>query len=417
MLPYQQQYQGNYTAFQGGSYQPQPQPQPQPQYQNFGQPLPEVYIELNTKQKAGVRNLVSPKEKIFYAGVVPKINQGGKVQERILVITNKTVYNIDPNEGFFSGLALCSTPTFTVKRKIDINRINAITVSVNPTSEQQQFVIHVRGGHDYRYKGLKNRERIVKSFFNAHFANTLEPLVLFCREEIELAKFQTSEEDVKAKKSKRPQGEHILVTPENAAKGLEWMIFNRRFLASMTNARYSGPQQFNQYPQSPMNGGFNNSPGPYGHQNQGPSFPQQGGHPVGGYGAPHQGGQFDPRYSHPSNQRPSTNYNKPQYYVPEFQPQQINTQVPQGYQQEKRPSTPNENYQGYNNSNYPQQAQPVQPTQPINNNISPQFKGLEAFGNPNQNVQINSFAGQGPQNNYPHGNQNNTGNYGYNPRY
>jgi len=406
MLPYQQQYQGNYVPFQNGGYQ-----QPQPQYQNPGQVLPEVYIELNTKQKAGVRNLVNPKEKIFFAGVVPKINQAGKVQDRILVITNKTVYNIDPNEGFFSGLALCSNPTFTVKRKIDLSRVNAITVSVNPTSEQHQFVIHVRGGHDYRFKGLQNRERIVKSLFNAHFTNTLEPLVLFCRDEAELAKFQTSEEDVKAKKTKRPQGEHILVTPEHAAKGLEWIIFNRRFLASMTNARYSGPQQFNHpYPQGPMNGGYNNYPGP-GPYGQGPSFPQQGGYP--------QGGQVDPRYSSPQ----TTNYNKPQYYVPGFQPQQVNTQAPQHYQQENRPSTPNQNYQGQNNfNNYPQQ-QPIQPTQPINN--APNFKGFEATMmqpsyNPNQNVQINSFAGQGNQNNFNQGTkspQNNAGNYGYYPRY
>jgi hypothetical protein len=390
MLPYQQQYQGNYVPFQNGGYQ-QSQPQIQPQYQNPGQGLPEVYIELNTKQKAGVRNLVSPKEKIFFAGVVPKINQTGKVQDRILVITNKTVYNIDPNEGFFSGLSLCSNPTFTVKRKIDINRVNAITVSVNPTSEQHQFVIHVRGGHDYRFKGLQARERIVKSLFNAHFTNTLEPLVLFCREETELAKFQTSEEDVKSKKTKRPQGEHILVTPEHAAKGLEWVIFNRRFLASMTNAHYSGPQQFNHpHPQSPMNGGYNNYQGPN-PNGQGPSFPQQGGYPLGG---PQQGGQVDRRYSAPQT-------TKPQYYVPEFQPQQVNTQVPQHYQQENRPSTPNQNYQGQNNfNNYPQQ--------PINN--APNYTTMmQPSFNPNPNVQINSFAGQG--------NQNNAGNYGYNPRY
>jgi len=404
MLPFQQP-QGKYIPLPPGNNIPIYMPP---------QNLPETFIDLNTKQKAGIRNIISAKERIFYAGVIPKVNHQGVVQERILVITNRFVYNIDQNNGFFASISLCSSSGYSIKRKIQINRIDALTLSINPTCEKQQFIIHVRGERDYLFNGRIGRERIIKSLFNAHFSNTLEFIGLFLRDESNLSKFQTSNSDVRCKKTKRPQGGIILVTPELAARGIEWIIFNKVFLANLTRPFHGSipSQQYNQYP---VNNGFY------------PNGPNQGGFPSNGYQAPYGGNG----YGIPN--QPYQGYdNRPQFYLPDQQNNQGNFQAhnqgpisyPQ-YPQQNTQNTQNQqqnelkyNPQDYNSSSYPQQNNTNNNTQAQNGN---NYQGMEKtmphlYAAPNSNVQINSFA---PVNDYKapqNGNFPGQGNYKYGPQ-
>jgi len=377
---------GKYTVLSGPNTYPVQLPQG---------PSLESIIDLNTKQKAGIRNVINSKEKIFYAGVLPKINQQGTVQDRIIVITNRFIYNIDEKGGFFTSLSLCSSSAFTIKRKINLNRVDAITLSTNPSCEKQQFIIHVRGEHDYLFNGRVARERVIKSLFNAHFANTFEPIGLFLRDEANLSKFQTSEDDVKSKKTKRPNHGLILVTPELASRGIEWIIFNRIFLANLAR---------------PFNGTHIPSPistqNPQYQGNYPGNIPNQGGYPSGNQ-APYGNGYGNSTQQHqPNYAQPQPTYNKPQYYVPEPQNNQGNFHAPnQGPSYPQQQNETKYNPEDFNSSAYPQQNKPVnnnnnnahQVHQPINKAPSFEQNIPQLYAAPNNHVQINTFAPQNDQ--------------------
>lgn len=96
-------------------------------------------------------------ERLLYSTLVVKVNQNNKKQERVLLLTTKTVYNIVPEEknaliGFFSNDLVYRLgkiiPSQKVKRKIPIITIYGVTYS-NIGSE---FVIHVPTEYDYRFQ-------------------------------------------------------------------------------------------------------------------------------------------------------------------------------------------------------------------------------------------------------------------------
>jgi hypothetical protein len=78
--------------------------------------------------------LLEIQETTVFSDKVFKFNSYGWKQERNMVITNKNLYNIKKR---------------TIKRKILIANIKAITVSTNEQSKE--FVIHVPKEYDYRY--------------------------------------------------------------------------------------------------------------------------------------------------------------------------------------------------------------------------------------------------------------------------
>ena len=75
---------------------------------------------------------------------IVKINRKEKQQERILVITNKALYNLKKNNEF--------------KRRISYNIIASISIA--KSNDSNEFAVHVPEEYDYRFKSNKRQEII-----------------------------------------------------------------------------------------------------------------------------------------------------------------------------------------------------------------------------------------------------------------
>jgi len=82
-------------------------------------------------------------EKVVMSVMLVKINKLGKEQNRILLLTDKALYNLKPKE-----IRKC-------QRRIDLK--NVVSVTISRTS--QEFAIHIPKEHDYRYISVY-KERI-----------------------------------------------------------------------------------------------------------------------------------------------------------------------------------------------------------------------------------------------------------------
>lgn len=211
----QQQFVNN----NGGFYNPQPIP-------NESQPL-EFYHELDSKFKSQIQGLIPNTEQIFYSGTIDKINKNLVSQKRILVITNRYLYNIRP-EG--EGLLASIIPPLSgarVQRKIDVASIFAASLSVRSQGNKNQFVLHVAGQYDYRYNGGENTEKIIRTIANIYNAAHNAPFIMYFIEETDLGRFHTTDDDLSLSVIKRPRDGKVLVTTEIMQKGLAWIIANR----------------------------------------------------------------------------------------------------------------------------------------------------------------------------------------------
>lgn len=72
-------------------------------------------------------------QRIVFSDIVIKINKRNKMQERILLITEAAIYNIDPGN-------------FKVKRRIPISSVGGIKLSKLPDNF---FCLHVPSEYDY----------------------------------------------------------------------------------------------------------------------------------------------------------------------------------------------------------------------------------------------------------------------------
>lgn len=75
--------------------------------------------------------------------MVTKFNDEKKKQERVLLITNKYIYNIKLRSIIWNSAV--------VRRKILISKLAGITIS----RMGFEFVIHVYDDYDYRYMSLE----------------------------------------------------------------------------------------------------------------------------------------------------------------------------------------------------------------------------------------------------------------------
>jgi serum/glucocorticoid-regulated kinase 2 len=85
-------------------------------------------------------------EIVKFSDFVVKINKKGKEQTRVMLITNKAMYNLMPN-----NYGKC-------KRRISIEEVGSITAS----GISDEFVLHVPSEYDYRFKSAK-KEAICKT--------------------------------------------------------------------------------------------------------------------------------------------------------------------------------------------------------------------------------------------------------------
>ena len=84
-------------------------------------------------------------ERVVFSCIVTKYNRWNMKQERILLLTNQTLYNIKKDQ---------------VQRRIAVSSIKAVTKSLN--KDNKEFVIHVKAEYDYRFDSDK-----IASIFNA----------------------------------------------------------------------------------------------------------------------------------------------------------------------------------------------------------------------------------------------------------
>ncbi|MES1916553.1 MAG: hypothetical protein MHM6MM_008369, partial [Cercozoa sp. M6MM] len=83
-------------------------------------------------------NLPKP-EQVYFSDFVVKINRREKEQRRVLLVTDKALYNLMPKD--FSSC----------KRRIKIDDVVSITMS----QRSDEFVVHVPEEYDYRFKSAK----------------------------------------------------------------------------------------------------------------------------------------------------------------------------------------------------------------------------------------------------------------------
>jgi len=93
-------------------------------------------------------------EQVKFSELVTKINKKGKEQMRALLVTDKAIYNLIPN-----NYGKC-------KRRISMDEVGGVTVS----QISEEFVVHVPTEYDYRFKSEKKEKvaKMVQDLFNAY---------------------------------------------------------------------------------------------------------------------------------------------------------------------------------------------------------------------------------------------------------
>lgn len=149
------------------------------------------------KDYAGVRNNRSLMKKfrgeqLMYSEMVVKINQENKEQNRMLVITTDTMYNIKTS--LMGGKK--------AQRKIPITKIDGVSKCPNEKN-RTEFVIHVRSEYDYRFKSLKRKE-IIDLLKWLYLNRMNKNLPIFDIPQIDLSSVTTTEKDKKRRNDRFP---------------------------------------------------------------------------------------------------------------------------------------------------------------------------------------------------------------------
>lgn len=82
-------------------------------------------------------------EKVFLSCNITKYNDYGFRQERILVLTNEAIYNINKKK---------------IKKRIPYKELEAISMS----TMSSEFVLHIKNSNDYRFLSFKQKNEIVE---------------------------------------------------------------------------------------------------------------------------------------------------------------------------------------------------------------------------------------------------------------
>ena len=134
---------------------------------------------LNYKNDPEIKAILSH-EDIYYSGKILKVRQGffGANQERVILITNKALYNLKIKEK---------------KRRIEIENIVGVTVS----KLSEQFIIHGKNKeYDYLYIS-PNRYKIIDILETVYEASTQNELLFYIANEKDLAKYVINKSDRK----------------------------------------------------------------------------------------------------------------------------------------------------------------------------------------------------------------------------
>lgn len=144
---------------------------------------------------------MEPGERVILSSLITKVNQNQKKQERIIVITNKAVYNIVPkSENAFWQFVGKIIPIQKIKRRIKLTSLFGVTYSKIGT----EFVIHVPTEYDYRFQSPNDRDIILETLIEAYYKANLKKMPMFFKEEFTLVSVCTTENDSKKGQNRLP---------------------------------------------------------------------------------------------------------------------------------------------------------------------------------------------------------------------
>jgi hypothetical protein len=105
-----------------------------------------VKDELEIAKKSNLRSLLSKNEKIIFSATLTKINKNQKFQDRNMIISSTTFYNIR-SEGMLASVTSLFNSSYMIKRKFDLKLIKAVVYA----KLGNEFTIHVPTEFDYRF--------------------------------------------------------------------------------------------------------------------------------------------------------------------------------------------------------------------------------------------------------------------------
>ena len=120
-----------------------------------------------------------------------KINHVNKKQERIILLTNKNLYNILPSETFMGLFS-------RIKRRIPYSNVIAMTVS----RFGSEFVVHVEKEHDYRFSSPNLKLKIVETLVECYCNFHKKKMALYYYDDLSLEQYTTTINDVDKNKKK-----------------------------------------------------------------------------------------------------------------------------------------------------------------------------------------------------------------------
>eukprot|EP00357_Protocruzia_adherens_P002555 CAMPEP_0115016588 /NCGR_PEP_ID=MMETSP0216-20121206/27543_1 /TAXON_ID=223996 /ORGANISM="Protocruzia adherens, Strain Boccale" /LENGTH=535 /DNA_ID=CAMNT_0002387107 /DNA_START=45 /DNA_END=1652 /DNA_ORIENTATION=- len=104
---------------------------------------------LRMRDDRTIIRILEEEEEVILSLKLQKINRKGKVQDRILLITNLGIHNVVRSKVFF-------TESITSKRKIPFEEVCGVSVA----KASFEFVLHCPNEYDYRYSSVR-RENII----------------------------------------------------------------------------------------------------------------------------------------------------------------------------------------------------------------------------------------------------------------
>jgi hypothetical protein len=163
--------------------------------------LPALVDYIAFAQDRELMNLIG-NDTLVFASKVKKTNMFEWTQERTLAITNNGMYNIHKK---------------TIKRLIPMKDVCAMTKTVTPSKNDQEFTVHVPTEYDYRFLS-ERRDEIMECIKKVYHANKGENIPVYHTDAKDLKEFTTTEKDMKAKKNRFPP-ETMLAKSENLFGG------------------------------------------------------------------------------------------------------------------------------------------------------------------------------------------------------
>jgi len=148
---------------------------------------------------------------IFFSGVVTKLNRRNKMQERVLVVTEGALYNVDKS---------AAAGEYKIKHRIPLSGLGSISLS---PFEDNFIIIHVPNEYDYLLLTERKTE-LVTTLLHLHQRATSQLLSVTFAEKLE---FRGKEEGTREATFRRLEGGvDMAVNNARGSKGTKNTVFD-----------------------------------------------------------------------------------------------------------------------------------------------------------------------------------------------